>query len=81
MQDNCKIIRIIKRYEKIYYYSMFLFLGLMHSQIIIGDANSFLFKILRFFLPYSKFILLDDGVATINDGFVNKLYSRFPMWQ
>ena len=80
MPDNCKIIRIIKRYEKIYYYSMFLFLGLMHSQIIIGDANSFLFKILRVFLPYSKFILLDDGVATINDGLVNTLYSRFTIF-
>ncbi|GAA72652.1 hypothetical protein [Pseudoalteromonas sp. BSi20439] len=75
-----RFIRVVKGYEKAYYYFIFLFLSIMNTQIIIGDANCFLFKLLKQFLPKSKFLLLDDGVATINDVEINKHYSRFTIF-
>jgi len=50
------------------------------SNIFIGDENSRVFKIVRYFLARDKVILLDDGVATINSKPENKLYRRFTLF-
>ncbi|MEM5547770.1 hypothetical protein [Pseudoalteromonas fuliginea] len=77
---DIKKVKIEKIYHKIYYYFMFFLLGLFNKFIIVGDANSVLFKFLKLFYKKEKFILLDDGVATIGNKSINDNFKRFTIF-
>lgn len=78
---QCSFIKVTRLHHKLYYYSLILVASFFCNRFIVGDANSFLFDILRHFLPNHKILLLDDGIATINDTEVNKTYQRFTIFQ
>lgn len=77
---NVRTVKVISLWEKIYYYSFLLFLSLYSCTVIIGDPNCALFRLLSKFNRKSKFLLLDDGVATLSNHEINKKYTRFTMF-
>ncbi|ALQ09302.1 hypothetical protein D172_015295 [Pseudoalteromonas sp. Bsw20308] len=78
--QNTKLITIVNLYQKLYYYGLFIIVSLFKGTTVVGDANSVLFKILKRIFSRKKFILLDDGVATINNTFINKCFKRFTIF-
>lgn len=77
---NVRTIRISNLYQKIYYYLKFTIMAFFYTEFVIGDSNSALFKLLIRFHPAKKFILLDDGVATINSPKENAIFRRFTIF-
>jgi len=77
---DTKKVKIEKIYHKMYYYFIFYLLGLFNKCIVVGDANSVLFKFLKLFYKKEKFILLDDGVATIGNKSINGDFKRFTIF-
>ncbi|XQF93062.1 hypothetical protein ACOBV9_02330 [Pseudoalteromonas espejiana] len=67
-------------YQKLYYYALFIIVSLFKGTTVVGDANSVLFKILKRVFSREKFILLDDGVATINNTSINECFKRFTIF-
>lgn len=78
--QNVKLIKIVSLYQKLYYYSLFFIVILFKGTTVVGDANSALFKVLKRMFSSKKFILLDDGVATINNTLINKRFKRFTIF-
>ncbi|HBW97377.1 MAG TPA: hypothetical protein DEF74_03610 [Pseudoalteromonas sp.] len=78
--QNTKTIKIVSLHQKLFYYGLFIFVSLFNGTAVVGDANSALFKILKWVFSREKFILLDDGVATINNALINKCFKRFTIF-
>ncbi|WP_350655084.1 hypothetical protein [Pseudoalteromonas sp. D48-MNA-CIBAN-0056] len=78
--QNTKTIKIVSLHQKLFYYGLFIFVSLFNGTAVVGDANSALFKILKRVFSREKFILLDDGVATINNTLINKCFKRFTIF-
>lgn len=57
----------------------FLFMSLFSKKVYIGDENSIVFKLVKYFISKRKLVLLDDGVATLNSK-LNGLYSRYTIF-
>lgn len=75
-----KIIKVVNLHQKLLHYSLFIFVSLFNGTAVVGDANSVLFKILKRVFNREKFILLDDGVATINNTSINECFKRFTIF-
>jgi len=78
--QNTKLITVVNLYQKLYYYGLFIIVSLFKDTVVIGDANSVLFKIVKRVFSKNKFILLDDGVATINNTSINDCFKRFTIF-
>jgi len=77
---NVTYVYCVSQYQCSILVIKFIVSSLRCSNIFIGDENSRVFKIVRYFLARDKVILLDDGVATINSKPENKLYRRFTLF-
>lgn len=77
---NARRVVISSGYQKAIFYFTFLIYALFHKKVVIGDANSFLFRLVKNFYSKKKFILLDDGVATLNNVVENSTYQRFTIF-
>ena len=90
-KNNEQIIKIIELFDKkntikyrnnssfLVHFNLFLrllLLSLQYDRILIGDERSGVFKLLHFFVNKKKFVLLDDGIATIHPRYPNQ-FSRF----
>lgn len=78
--QNTKLIKIVNVYQKLYCYGLFVVVSLYKDTVVVGDANSVLFKILKRIFSSEKFLLLDDGVATLNNTLINKYFKRFTIF-
>ncbi|TMO76920.1 hypothetical protein CWC16_17570 [Pseudoalteromonas sp. S3776] len=78
--QNAKLITVVSLQQKLFHYSLFIFFSLFKDTAVVGDANSALFKILKRVFNREKFILLDDGVATINNTSINECFKRFTIF-
>lgn len=79
---NVEIIKVRSFWEVLLSYTRLLLLSVFTKRIILGDPNSFLFKLLNKFNYKSKFLLLDDGVATLSstNSDINLNYKRFTIF-
>lgn len=77
---NIKLIKIESLLERMGYYIFFIIRTFFAEKVLVGDSNSFIFKILSLIYRNDKFILLDDGVATINDTEKNLKFKRFTIF-
>lgn len=57
----------------------FIIKSMRYSHLVIGDDNSFTFRLLKFFFKKKNIIILDDGVSTIHSVTWNKC-KRFTMF-
>ena len=78
--ESCKFININNFYQKIYYYTSLTVVFMLYKNIIFGDANCLLFRLIHAFKSQKNILLLDDGVATINDKKFNDIYQRFTIF-
>jgi len=77
---NVTVINISALYQKLYHYVKFTIIAFFIKEFVIGDSKSTLFKLLIIFHSNSKFILLDDGVSTINSPEENAVFKRFTIF-
>lgn len=77
---SCRFITINNFYQKLCHYTSLIIVFMFNKNIIFGDANSFLFKLIHAFKSRQNILLLDDGVATINDKKFNNIYQRFTIF-
>lgn len=64
----------------IFYLFPLLFYALFSKEFVVGDENSFIFRLIRLFSSKNKITILDDGVATFNSKYKNK-YRRFTVFR
>lgn len=79
-EGNCRSFRTLSFYSKASLLLIIFFKAFSHDKLVFGDSNSYLFRFIKFLFRKKKFLLLDDGVATINDSGKNYKYQRFTIF-
>lgn len=76
-----KILEINCLFKKILVIPGLLYFAFKHNQMISGDSNSYIFRCLKLLFPPCSIILLDDGVATLNNYKKTKDYKHFSIFE
>ena len=79
--SNFEFLKINTFSEKFFRYPKLISIFLFSDNIVFGDSRAFLFLIAKRLFAKDKFLLLDDGVATINDTINNQQYRRFTIFE
>lgn len=76
-----KILEINCLLKKILVIPGLLYFAYKHDQMIFGDSNSYIFRCLKLLFPPCSIMLLDDGVATLNNYKKTKGYKHFSIFE
>lgn len=77
--ENCFYFDVEKKYKLFLYAPWFLFLSALSKKLVIGDENSFFFKSVKKIFHKNKFLILDDGTASLNKQALTG-YNRFTVF-